>query len=387
MAVAQKRLERVLAKYSDEPVDPTYLELYDGLGELGRAFASLHARIDPQFEHINYKAHHGASGHFNADNSRELLDVIRQMDELFLALEKAGKSADLIPEYHDVIVNVRDWLEPSGGSSIPEGLTPVRVEKYAPVFELEDSSVSLRDRAPVELKVVGEGAFAVVHKFTDPEYGIAFARKKLKKGADERERERFRREYELMRGLDFPYILDVYRYDEEQHSYTMEYCSTTLEQYVAKRNGDPNFEFSTRRRIALQFLYGLNYIHLEGHCHRDISLRNVLLRVYDSGAVMVKLSDFGLAKPRGSEFTKTDSEMRGTIQDPALESFKEFKPVNDIYAAGRVLSYLFTGRQSVLGGDSDLAAVIQKCVHPEPHRRFQTVLEIVKDLEAVDAPS
>lgn len=385
MKIGQARLERILEQYGEEEIDRTYLELYDGLENVGRAFASLHARIDPEFEHMNYKAHNGTSGHFNADNSRELLAVIRQMDELFLALEKAGRSATLTPEYQAVMESARKWLAPSGGSTIPEGLTPIRVEKYDAVFELEDASVNLRDRSRVELKMVGEGAFAVVHKFTDPEYGATFARKKLKRDVTDRERERFGREYELMKNLDFPYILEVYRYDAEQHFYTMEYCSTTLEQYVMKKNSDSNFGFSVRRRIALQFLYGLNYIHSKGHCHKDLSLKNVLLRVYDRGAVTVKLSDFGLAKPSGSEFTKTDSEMRGTIVDPALGSFKDFQPVNDIYAAGWVLSYLFTGRKALLGGDSELASIIQKCSHTDPRHRYQKVLDIVTAVEAVDA--
>ncbi|MGW6354624.1 protein kinase domain-containing protein [Streptomyces sp. NPDC055092] len=80
--------------------------------------------------------------------------------------------------------------------------------------------------------------------------------------------------------------------------------------------------FSSRKRIALQFLYGVNYIHSEGLLHRDVSLQNVLVKAFNGGAVLVKLSDFGLAKDKNSEYTRTKTEMRGTYRDPLLASFR-----------------------------------------------------------------
>ena len=106
----------------------------------------------------------------------------------------------------------------------------------------------------------------------------------------------------------------------------------------------PAFGSTTRKRIALQFLYGLNFIHSSGHFHRDLSTRNVLLKTFGGSAVLVKLSDFGLAKRRGSDFTLTETELKGTKIDPALGSFKDFSAVHDIFAAGFVLLYIFTGR-------------------------------------------
>jgi eukaryotic-like serine/threonine-protein kinase len=69
---------------------------------------------------------------------------------------------------------------------------------------------------------------------------------------------------------------------------------------------------------------------MKGICHRDLSFKNILLRVFSDGAVTVKLSDFGLAKPQESDFAKTETEIRGTFVDPALDRFKDFRPVNDI---------------------------------------------------------
>ncbi|MFI2231475.1 protein kinase family protein [Nocardia testacea] len=386
-----RRLERVLKSYNNLSIDADYLELYldprdpvQSRDPLKRAFASIHERLDSEFDWMNMKARNGESGHYNAENSRTLLDLIDEVHELKIALEKTGKSLTVVPEYERVLEGSKSWLVPINGSSIPKGFTPVLVEKYDPVFGLSDTALELADHTKVDLTVVGEGAYAIVHKFVDPNYDLIIARKKLKRGADKRDIERFRREYEIMKGLDFPYILKVYRYNEKENSYTMEFCESTLEQYIKRRNNQPNLNFDFRRRIALQFLFGLNYLHRNGICHRDLSMKNVLLHEYSSRAVTVKLSDFGLAKPSNSDFTKEESEIRGTIVDPALDTFKEFAPVNDIYVVGFILSYIFKGVRQLLPGSDPLGEIVQKCSHSDPTQRYQTVLEIIAAVENLE---
>jgi len=387
----ERRLERVLRRYSDQQIDADYLELYLGDRDpsqspdlLNHAFASIHERLDREFDWMNSKARNGDSGHFNAENSRTLIDLIDEVRELNTALEKAGKTLTIAPEYVRVLDGSKYWLVASGGSPIPEGFTPVSVEKYEAVFGLSDAALVLVDRSKVGLTLVGEGAFALVHKFVDPNYNLTIARKKLKRDADARDIERFRREYEIMKKLDFPYILRVYEYNDQENSYTMEFCESTLKQYVKRRNNDPNLSFARRRRIALQFLMGLNYLHSSGICHRDLSLKNVLIREYSSGAVTVKLSDFGLAKPRDSEFTRAETEIRGTIVDPTLNSFKDFAQINDIYVVGFVLSYIFRGVEQLLPGSDPLGEIIQKCSDTYPKRRYQTVLQIIEEVEKLE---
>src|SRR5262249_28118031 len=147
-----------------------------------------------------------------------------------------------------------------------------------------------------------------------------------------------REEFNILKRLSFPYIVEVYRYDETRDEYKMEFCDETLRKYIGKRNN--NLRFATRKRIALQFLYGISYIHDQRLLHRDLSLQNVLLKVYASKAVLVKLSDFGLAKDHASDFTRTTTEMRGTIRDPMLANFKEYDVLNEVYSIGWVLFYI-----------------------------------------------
>ncbi|MBY4383010.1 protein kinase family protein [Rhodococcus fascians] len=383
-SVGEKRLKSFLAQYVDREVDDAYLTLYDDSGDTARVFASLHERLDREFDWMNTKARNGRSGHFNAENSRALLDVIDEVDELYKSLEKAGRSVELSPEYHRVLTGSRVWLEPSGGSPIPEGFTPVDVDKYEPAFTLGDAAVVLPNHSKAKLTVVGEGAYAMVHKFTDPNYDITIARKKLKRGADEEAVDRFRREFDTMKSLDFPYILPVYRFSDNDSSYTMEYCQSTLLDYIKRRNNQPEFNFALRKRLALQFLYGVNFLHLKEIFHRDLSYKNVLIREYPEGPFTVKLSDFGLAKLVESDLTRSGAEIYGTIVDPALEKFKSFEPVNDVYAIGFVLSYIFSGTRSLIPDGSPQGNIVHKCSHSDPSKRYQKVQEIISAVEKLE---
>ncbi len=138
-----------------------------------------------------------------------------------------------------------------------------------------------------------------------------------------------------------------------------------------------------RKRISLQFLYGINYIHHKGLLHRDVSLQNVMLKVFDGGAVLVKLSDFGLVKDRTSEFTRTSTEMRGTIRDPMLSSFKDYAVVNEIYSLGFVLCYIFTGRKSLKVAVGDVGKIVEKCVANDTAQRYRRVIDLIADVEGL----
>jgi serine/threonine protein kinase len=62
-----------------------------------------------------------------------------------------------------------------------------------------------------------------------------------------------------MKRLSFPYILDVYQYDSARNEYRMEFCEDTLRSFIARRKN--NLSFPSRKRIALQFLYAISYLH------------------------------------------------------------------------------------------------------------------------------
>ncbi len=368
-------------KYATQAASRAFTRIYDD-PEFGHMFAVLHQRLNRHFDEINGRA--TTTKHYWAESSREMLGLIREINQDLHDLGRAGVQAQLVDDYQSSIERCEPWLAPSGGSTVPDNFELIDVIKYEPVFTRPQASVNLKkQQAPVELKMVGEGSYATVYSYVDPDYGIKFAVKRAKRGTRERDLVRFKQEFEVLKGLNFPYVVQVYRYDDERNEYRMEFCDETLRSFISKRNS--KLLFASRKRIALQFLYGLNYLHSKKYLHRDISLQNVLLKVFDDGAVMVKLSDFGLVKDRTSNFTRTQTEMRGTIRDPLLDNFKSYDVANEMYSIGWVLSYIFTGKESLSSVGDEVSRIVQKCAAHDLSARYPNVLELIADVERLDA--
>lgn len=375
-------LTDIESKYEAKPSSPAYDRLYEGTGRWGHMFAVLHEELNTHFEDINGRA--ATTRHFWTQNSQDFLQLIKDLKEDLYTLKRAGLDAKLAEKYQQVIERCQPWLSPSGGSKVPEDFEPIEIIKYEQVLSETSSSVVLKkQQSPVGLKMIGGGSYANVYAYVDPDYGIKFAIKRAKRETSARDLLRFRQEFDVMKALSFPYILEVYKFNETSNEYRMEFCDETLRDYISKRNG--NLNFSTRKRVALQFLYGISYIHTQNYLHRDISLQNVLMKVFGSGAVLVKLSDFGLVKDQASHFTRTETEMRGTIRDPQLDKFKNYGVPNEIYSVGWVLSYIFTGRDGLSSGTDEADRIVQKCTAANVTQRYASVLAVIDDVEHLEA--
>lgn len=369
------------ARYADVEVDASFVRLYPGEGPISRMWASFHERLNRHFDFMNYKA--GVNRHFNADESRHLLTLIEEIEDAQQILKRVGTVLVVDEYYEQTMEACRRFLAESYGSTIPDEFDRIRLIKYEPVFTLPDTHIRLAHRQQsYDLKMIGEGAYAFVYRYDDPEYGIPFALKRAKKDLDAKELLRFRREFDLLHKLRFPYVLEVYRYNEDRNEYTMEYCDATLNDYLQRYND--TLSFGTRKRVALQFLYGLNYLHSKGHLHRDISYKNTLIKQYDGAAVIVKLSDFGLTKLRDSDLTRTESELRGTILDPTLRSFKDYDIRNEVYSIGFVLSFIFSGRKDITACSGDVRFIVDQCVTSDVASRYSDALLVIRDVELLE---
>ncbi|MDP8017119.1 protein kinase domain-containing protein [Prescottella equi] len=241
-----------------------------------------------------------------------------------------------------------------------------------------------RSRASIDLTYLGGGSYANVYSYVDPNYGTTYAIKRARKNLDGRELERFKQEFNILTKLSSPHVVEVYRYDEERNEYLMEFCDQTLEDFVKYRNSQ--LVFPERKRIALQFLRGLNHIHSKDYLHRDLSYRNVLVKVYDGDEVLVKIADLGLVKDLESDFTRTETDMKGTLRDPYLENFRDFGLRNEMWAIGMVLQYIFTGRERLERLDTG-ARIVEKCTDRDPSQRYDRVLDLIADVEALEDPA
>lgn len=380
-----------LTKFEGYSLKSTYAQLYEDLvsdNKISQLFSILHQKLDELLGHMNSKSK--TNGHYNAAESRELLEVIDLLDELKQTLKTTKYNFILQKDYESKLKQSATFLEKSGGSPIPEDYQEIALQKYDPIFFFTTTSVTIPARAEnIDLKLVGEGAFAIVHKFKDPYYNKIFAKKTLKPSTTELEKERFLKEYTIMSQMNFPYTLEVYRLTDDDNSYIMEYCDSNLENYIATNNTKVGFEI--RKRIALQFLYAINYIHFKKLLHRDISTRNILIKQFDSGVVTIKLTDFGLVKEPASDFTKSDTEYKGSIIDPTIDpsvdKFKNYNIKNEIYAIGVVLQFIFTGKKSIAANKvpQNLQSIVVRCTSNDLNSRYDKAADIISDVEQIQS--
>lgn len=284
-----------------------------------------------------------------------------------------------------------NFLSSSGGSDIPKEYNKIELKRFEPIFSINENLIinKIDNKSNINLKLIGNGRYANVYVFTEPLTNKIFAIKKLKKEIEGKEIEgkeidRFKLEFKKMNSISHPYILKAYSYNEDDNSYIMEYCNYTLRDYIKENNNKDFMTFEYRKNIAIQFLKGLEYLHSKDLLHRDISFNNILIKLFDDNFIVVKISDFGLVKDLNLNLTRTDSEIRGTIIDDTLTSFKDYNIKNEIYAIGVVLWFIFTGRTNLKTDNSNIANLVNKCITRDLDKRYHNVSEIIYEIELLN---
>lgn len=192
---------------------------------------------------------------------------------------------------------------------------------------------------------------------------------------------RFKREVRLLdEELDHPNVMPVLgrKLSADPPWFVMPYAETNLcDELALGRGADRDWVV----RMFIQVLEGMAHAHDRGVVHRDLKPKNVL---FCEG--VLKISDFGLGKrldPEATNLTKSSMWM-GTEPYMAPEQFSDAKrvgPSADVYALGKVLWEMLTGREpDVLY--VDLAAVprefrffVEKCTRRDPEERFADAAE------------
>lgn len=358
-----------------------YEDLYGNVGneKLKTIFSWLHGGYIQLFRTMNERLPSGEFGaHFWAEPSRSLISLI----ELTITLQGALKKTELafsIDEYYDSLIKqCRDFLSNSGGSTIPPHMERIVLCYLEPIFQLTESITVSPENRPViaNLKGVGEGSYARVFRYTDPFYQKDFVVKRAKTDLNEKELQRFKREFEGMKSLHSPYIVEVYSYNEEKYEYTMELMDFSLEKYISMNN--QSMTLQERKNIIIQLLRAYRYLHSKGIYHRDISPKNVLLKQYDD-TLVVKLSDFGLVKIVDSDLTSENTEFKGSLNDPALktEGFANYGFLHEVYAITLLFVYIMTGKSNWAKiSDPTIKAFMSKGTDPDKTKRFQTLDEL-----------
>ena len=315
MAYIESYLTREATKYDITE----FYDIYEAIpnADLCKILAALHTELNHWFATLNSDIHTSydengnkmySGGYFHAQDSRDLLQVFDILDHLKSKLHETPYEFVLkSDEYDAAIRRCKRFVVNRSGSTIPEGFKPIEIEDIEPIFFIKNS-IALKQASHTihaELKFIGEGSYAQVFCYKDPTYHTHVALKRALTSLDNKEISRFHQEFDVLKSLHSPYIVQVYAYDDNTNSYTMEYMDESIYDFIKRFNS--RLTLSKRKRIISQICHGLEYMHRKGILHRDISLTNVFIKHYEDVDVC-KIGDFGLVKMPQSNLTSTYSE-------------------------------------------------------------------------------
>jgi eukaryotic-like serine/threonine-protein kinase len=369
------KTDELIEHFGNENIN-RYIDFYDGIPiPLQKYFSLYHYELNRLLKYMNGRI---KNGHYTAHESRDLIYLIDEMKTVQSNVKGSEYGFDLNPYYKERLEECETFLEDSGGSPIPRTFEKVNFVENKPIFHLQ-SSVSIPRSDKMVLyptKAIGSGSYASVHKYKDEYYNRFFAVKKASKNLTEKEYQRFRLEFDEMKKLNSPYVIEVYRFDEENLQYIMEYADETLDSYITKNNG----HLDVHKRIGLvkQILQAFMYINGKGLLHRDISTKNILIKKYDELNV-VKLSDFGLVKTSDSTLTSKNTEFKGSLNDPKLEitGFKNYEIRHETFALTRLIYFVMTGKTRINSFKSkEFESFIMRGISDIIDERYKSVEEL-----------
>jgi hypothetical protein len=296
--------------------------------------------------------------------------------------------------------------------------------------------------APIEvpgyevLAEVGRGGMGVVYKARQLRPDRIVALKMLLAGrhAGQQERARFLNEAEAVARLQHPHIVALY--EAGQHGdlpyFTLEFVAGGSMADLLRGKPLPPGDAA---RLVEQVARATNYAHERGIFHRDLKPGNILLVVSDQPSAVSpdrdllrpelkadrwwltaipKITDFGLARNMAVNPALTPAgAVLGTPSYMAPEQAKgvpqQVGAAADVYALGAILYECLTGRPPFQGptpADTllqvvqnepappsvlqhavprDLETICLKCLRKEPHRRYESALELAEDLRRFQA--
>lgn len=354
------------------------MELYDFVAnkELRYLFALLHQEFNRLFRFLYSKEK--SNMHYNADSSRELLKYINLYRDMKFILKDTSNAFKINYEYAQLIAMSEEFLQESGGSRIPDNIIHIKLIEYEPIFDFEQTIKvkNIEDTFSYSLKLIGEGSYAKVLKYTDDFYNKQFIIKRAKSNLNEKELIRFKKEFSVMKELKSPYVLEVYRYDDINNQYFAEYADETIYNYIHKNNN--KLTLQERKNIVYQILKAFSYIHSRGYLHRDISLTNILLIHYDD-VIVVKVSDFGLVKNDNRNLTSLNSDVKGSLNDSnlAVIGFENYSIEYETFTLTRLIMFILTGKTNLEKvKEKNIREFVLKGLNQNIENRYKSISEL-----------
>ncbi|RWS11383.1 serine/threonine-protein kinase WNK1-like protein, partial [Dinothrombium tinctorium] len=211
-----------------------------------------------------------------------------------------------------------------------------------------DEEVKAGDSSPdgrfLKFEEIGRGSFKTVYKGLDTSSGVAVAWCELQERLNKNERQRFKEEVEMLKGLQHSNIVRFYDYWEvntPKRKYlvliTELMTSGTLKTYLRRFK---KINLKVLKSWCRQILKGLNFLHSRTPViiHRDLKCDNIFI----TGTIgSVKIGDLGLATLKNRSFAKS---VIGTPEFMAPEMYEEhYDEAVDVYAFGMCMLEMATG--------------------------------------------
>ena len=254
---------------------------------------------------------------------------------------------------------------------------------------------------------LGRGGMGVVYKGYEPSLARYVAIKELSPAlaGDAAVVERFLREARSMALLNDPHIIQIYSIGQENELpfFVMEFVDGTSVAALIQR--DHRLQPPDALKIVHQTAQGLSAAHDRGVIHRDIKPANLMVSLRGK----VKIADFGIALANADMNAKLTSagEMVGTpgYLPPELLLGHPVDQRSDVYALGVALFEMLTGRTPFSDAsvyklmldvvqtevpdvreinaeiDPGVAAILAKMLIKDPAKRYQSMHELIADLE------
>lgn len=268
------------------------------------------------------------------------------------------------------------------------------------------------------MRLLGRGGMGSVYVAEETRLGRSYALKLLKPelAEDRAQVERFLREAQMIARLQHPNIVDIHSFGEDPSGFvffTMELLNgEDLDSRIIRRAERP---YTTREACAwaAQIARAVGFVHDNGLIHRDLKTQNVFIARARDGGEIIKLLDFGIARPEsGSELTRTGNIL-GTPSYMSPEQIRNERldRRSDIYSFGVLLFKLLVGRAPFTGEAIQVAMhhltsqipppsslvpsagippaldeLILKALSKQPEDRYAAMEEVERALVAVDAP-
>jgi serine/threonine protein kinase len=256
-----------------------------------------------------------------------------------------------------------------------------------------------------ELVLLGRGGMGAVYRAHHPDFGVPVALKVMSpKLADDPDAQaRFRREGQILEGLEHPNVIPFLAAGHENGLafIAMQYIDgEDLAAFVRRRGRLPLAEAAP---IIEGVASALDVAHRRGVVHRDIKPANIFIESGGKPLVM----DFGVARMAGDP-SAADASLVGSLPYIAPEQIQNGDLVDgraDVYALGATVYELVTGRPPFVESTAlglvlahlhqpprdprdyapelspIAAAAILKALAKTPAERFETVGELAAALQ------